>query len=398
MHNRQQLVYDIFDESITEDELKIHDQITGTKTFGQSGGITAELEVKDPNFYDQLLRYKSLGLADAFINGGIKTENLSALTAVMVKNRLKEAVKSSPWLMAKVFLAEIQNRPFNVRRAKKNTEHYNFSNDFYSHWLDPTMTYTSGIAPDENPDASLEEMQFHKHDLICRKLDLQPGDRLLDVGCGWGAMLRHAAKHYGVRATGITISTEQRKLALHMNEEQGLARNIEIELEDYRTFNPSQKFDKFVSIEMFEAVGKGGITPYMNMLPRVLKPEGLGLIQTITTLNGKRSDPFIERDIFPGGYLYKCFEIIKALEKRGYRCIDFEDFKQHYAKTLHCWDNNLTAAEADILTLGGKYTEQELRKWHMYLCYCKAGLKHGEPGLHQFLITANKAYQKPMSF
>ncbi len=398
MNRSQELVYEIFDTSITEDELVINDDSTGSQSFGTSGGISAQLNVHSTDFYRQLLFYKSLGLADAFIKGDVDSEEISNVTAVIVKNRLEQAVKSNWRLVANLAWNDVKNRPISLGRAKKNTQHYNLGNDFYKLWLDPTMTYTCGIAPDDNQEATLEEMQYYKHDRICQKLDLQPGDRLLDVGCGWGAMLRHAVKHYGVKAVGITLSAEQQALALEMNQEQGLSENIDIQLQDYREFTPEQKFDKFVSIGMFEAVGKNQINSFTNMIPQVLKQDGLGLIHTLTTNNGKRSDPFLERDIFPGGYLWKCFEILEALTKRGYRCLHFEDFKTHYANTLNYWDNNLTDREQDVLDLGGKFNYEMIRRYHIYLRYCEAGLRHGEPSLNQFLISANPTHQQSVHF
>jgi len=288
--------------------------------------------------------------------------------------------------------------------------HYDMGNDFYQLWLDPRMVYS--CAHFETEQMPLAQAQEAKLDLICRKLRLEPGEMLLDIGCGWGALLRWAVERYGVRGFGITLSQEQFDYNQRKIAECGLGDSLQVQLMDYRNLPQTPTFDKIVSVGMVEHVGRRNLPIYFQSILRSLKPGGLFLnhgITASTEWNGSSlGERFINRYIFPHGELLQISTLLEAAEAAGWEVVDVDAWRLHYAKTLRCWEANLqnAAAEAERLlseamlkrALGdGRSGEtptsvpqdrprRYLQLWRAYLLGSALGFENNQMGLYQTLL------------
>lgn len=285
------------------------------------------------------------------------------------------------------------------RDAAAVTHHYDVGNDFYRLVLGPSMTYSCArfVAEDDdgrggaNGTVSLEDAQRAKHDLICRKLGLteQPGMRLLDVGCGWGAMAMHAASTYDARVVGITISNAQADLARKRIVDAGLSANIEIRLADYRELR-GEEFDAISSIGMFEHVGAKRTAEYFDILRALLRPEGRLLNHAISSAGGStmRGRSFVGRYVFPDGELLDVGEVVLAMERAGFEVRDIEALREHYELTLRRWVANLEGGWDQAISLVG---EGRARVWRLYMAASALGFEDGGLGIHQVLGVAPEA-------
>jgi cyclopropane-fatty-acyl-phospholipid synthase len=288
------------------------------------------------------------------------------------------------------------------------SHHYDVSNDFYAMVIGPSLTYSCAVF--ESPDDSLEQAQANKHDLICRKLGLSPGMRLLDVGCGWGSMLIHAASHYGVRGVGVTISAEQEELARKRVAEAGLGELVEIRLQDYRDIVDGP-FDAISSVGMFEHVGRTRMESYMRRLYALLRPGGrllnhaisrpghpqpdsmrghtvaMGrrlLTATGSRLGSKIDSPFMQRYVFPDGELHEVGVVVSMLQDVGFEVRHVESIREHYAKTLRNWVANLEANWDDAVAEVG---EGRARVWRLYMAASAVGFERNNIQVHQVLAV-----------
>lgn len=269
------------------------------------------------------------------------------------------------------------------RDAAAIAHHYDVSDDFYRLTLGPSMTYS--CARFHNPDDTLEEAQANKHDLVCRKLGLRPGMRLLDVGCGWGAMLAHAASNYGVTAVGVTLSRRQHERARDNLAEAGLAGSVEVRLQDYRQLG-SEQFDAVSSIGMFEHVGHAHADEYFAALARVLRPGGRLLNHAISSPGGARFDrrSFVARYIFPDGELPDLADTVASAQRSGLEVRDVESLREHYPLTLRRWLENLERQWDEAVGLVGPVWT---RAWHVHMRGSVVGFDLGELSLHQVLAV-----------
>lgn len=268
--------------------------------------------------------------------------------------------------------------------------HYDVSNDFYRLFLDPDMVYTCAYFKDWSND--LATAQKDKLDMICRKLRLQPGDRLLDIGCGWGALICHAAEHYGVTALGVTLAEEQLKLAEERIAERALSGKVSVRLVDYRDL-PDGEFDKISSIGMFEAVGLDNYDDYFNSVRRLLRPRGIYLHHAITRRGKKDMKSFrrkraeykaLVRYIFPGGEVDHIGWTLTNLEAHGFEVHDVEGWREHYARTTRLWaDNLMNVKDAAIAEVG----EEKYRLWLAYLAGVSLGFQRGTINIFQTVAT-----------
>jgi len=274
--------------------------------------------------------------------------------------------------------------------------HYDVSDDFYALWLDPRRVYSCGYFRDAG--MTLAQAQEAKLDHICRKLMLQPGDRYLDIGSGWGALLLWAAEHYGVDATGITLSKNQHAFVTRLIEEKGLSGRVRVELRDYRLLEEDKPFDKISSVGMFEHVGSANMGAYFRKIHALLKPGGLAMNHGITSgqLNyaqlGAGLGDFIEKYIFPGGELLHVSHVLKDMAVAGLEMVDTENLRPHYARTLWAWSDALEARleEAQhVLEATGRVEDASkiLRAYRLYLAGCAMSFEHGWTSLHQILAT-----------
>ncbi|MET3963352.1 cyclopropane-fatty-acyl-phospholipid synthase [Marmoricola sp. OAE513] len=273
------------------------------------------------------------------------------------------------------------------RDAEAIHHHYDVSNRFYEMVLGPSMTYTCACFPTE--DSTLEEAQFHKYDLVAQKLDLQPGQRLLDVGCGWGGMVRHAVKHYGVTALGVTLSAEQAFWAQQKIKEEGLEDRAEVRHLDYRDVTEND-FDAISSIGLTEHIGVDNYPAYFAFLRDRLKPQGRLLNHSITRADNKKTSTgaFIDRYVFPDGELTGSGRMITEIQDAGLEVHHEENLRMHYAKTLAGWNAYLVENWDECVAEVG---EETARVWGLYIAGSRMGFETNEIQLHQVLATKTDA-------
>jgi cyclopropane-fatty-acyl-phospholipid synthase len=269
-----------------------------------------------------------------------------------------------------------------ARDAEAISHHYDVSNTFYEWVLGPSMTYTCACYPTD--DSTLEEAQEHKYDLVARKLNLQPGMRLLDVGCGWGGMVRHAAKHYGVKALGVTLSRQQAEWAAKAIAEDGLSDVAEVRYSDYRDVR-EREFDAVSSIGLTEHIGAKNLGAYFSFLRSKLRPQGRLLNHCITrptTTERVHIRGFIDRYVFPDGELEGAGRIISAMQDNGFEVRHEENLREHYARTLHGWCDNLNDNwDAAVREVGLGRT----KVWGLYMAGSRLGFERRTIELHQVL-------------
>ena len=285
-------------------------------------------------------------------------------------------------------IAHISGQKHSVSRDKQAIQHhYDVSNEFYQLWLDESMVYSCAYFADA--DESIDSAQSRKLDYICRKLRLQPGERLLDIGCGWGALIMHAAQHYGVDALGITLSEKQFSLAKERIAAAGLADRCRVQLLDYRNVDESQPFDKLVSIGMVEHVGRENLGIYFEKAYRLLKPGGVFLNHGITLLSApfesmyEAKDSFIQQYVFPDGDSQPIAYVLDLAAKANFECRDLESLREHYALTLKKWLERYEAHEQDILDMLGPIG---YRLWRIYLAGARWVFESGYNSIHQALL------------
>ncbi len=261
--------------------------------------------------------------------------------------------------------------------------HYDLSNEFYELFLGPSMTYSCARFTD--PTRTLEEAQAAKYELVCRKLDLRPGVRFLDVGCGWGGMVMHAARHHGVDAVGVTISQQQFDYARTRVADAGLGGQVEVRLQDYRELG-GERFDAISSIGMAEHVGRRNLTAYLGVLAGLLRPTGRLLNHAISTPNGASFDrkAFIARYVFPDGELPDVAEVVTGMQAHGLDVRDVEALREHYAITLRRWSANLEARWDEACRLVGT---RRARVWRLYLAGSAVSFDIADVGIHQVLAV-----------
>jgi cyclopropane-fatty-acyl-phospholipid synthase len=272
--------------------------------------------------------------------------------------------------------------------ARQVQFHYDVSDDFYALWLDPRRVYSCAYWRD--PGMDLAKAQEAKLDHICRKLMLKPGERFLDIGAGWGALLLWAAEHYGVQATGITLSKNQHAHVSRLVRERGLGGRVTMELLDYRALPEDKPWDKLASVGMFEHVGRANLPTYFVKLRRLLAPGGLLMNHGITA-GGTRNDQlgagmgeFMERYIFPGGELHHVSHVLHVMSDAGLEAVDLENLRPHYARTLWAWSDGLEARLAHAREVAG---EQVLRAYRLYLAGSAMAFEQGWISLHQVLAA-----------
>lgn len=366
----------------------------GQQTLGFGDGDIhfepAELIIHDSSTWKDLLTGGSIGAAESYVAGDWSTPDLVALLRFFTRNvdRMNEFEDRFSWI-TKPALKGLHwlNRNTKEGSRKNISAHYDLGNDLFETFLDPTMMYSSAVYP--AADATLEDAAVHKLDTICRKLDLQPGDRVMEIGTGWGGFAVHAAKHFGCHVTTTTISSEQLELAKARVKAEGLEDRITLLFDDYRDLEG--QFDKLVSIEMIEAVGPQFLDSYFNQISRLLKPDGLALIQAINMPEQRYSRAlknvdFIQRFIFPGSFI-PSFGAILGSVRTGSDLVmtHAEDIGFHYARTLHDWCERFMANREKLENLG--YDEAFRRLWHFYFAYCEAGFSERAIGVSQIVFA-----------
>ena len=378
---------------IADGQVAVIDETGQQQVFGETSVAfprRVTLRVEDPRFYPSMLQ-GIVGAAEAYMAGHWSCDDLALLVRILVHNDgargafdgfLVKVSEPARWLLERL-------RRGNSRSGSRRSieAHYDLGNDFFQAFLDPTLTYSAGIF--ERPDASMEEASLAKYDRLCRKLDLRPGDHVLEIGTGWGGFALHAAGKYGCRVTTTTISQSQHALACERIAEAGLADRVTLLLEDYRDLRG--QYDKLVSIEMIEAVGHEFFDTYFQVCSDRLAPDGLMALQAIAIgdreyARAKRTVDFVRKHIFPSGSLPSVQVMIDCIARTGdMRIVHLEDITSHYGETLRRWRQRFIANREVIRELG--YSESFLRMWEFYLAYCEGGFDAGRSASVQLLLS-----------
>ncbi len=354
---------------------------------GGQVGPTADIKINSWKLVPRLLLSGDMGLAESFLSGEWETSNLTQLILLgdINERALGNAVTPSKFINLIEKLRH-QRRDNSKRGSRRNiAAHYDLGNEFYSHWLDNSMSYSSALFTDFGEE--LEVGQNRKYQRLAKALKLEEGDQVLEIGCGWGGFAEIAAKEYKCNVVGITLSNEQAKFAQRRMQENQLSNLVDIRIEDYRDVQGS--FDKIVSIEMLEAVGEEHWRNYFETIKTRLKPGGLAGIQSITIANEffetyKRRPDFIQKYIFPGGILPSEDKLNNAVSSAGLKILDDYYFGKSYAETLRRWQSTFEQKWDDIKNLG--FDEKFQKMWRYYLSYCEAGFESGHINVGQFLI------------
>ncbi len=330
--------------------------------------------------------FAALGLKDHLDT--IRLSAFDRLRALFGAVRLTASDKAAPGSGSA--RQALQGRAVKAHSKLENSDaiqfHYDVSNEFYALWLDQAMVYSCAYF--EQPDVGLEQAQQAKLDHVCRKLRLQQGDRLLDIGCGWGALVIHAATHYGVHAHGVTLSQRQLELARQRISQAGLADRVTVELRDYRDLQGDSVYDKVASVGMFEHVGLKNLPVYFSTVHRLLKPAGLflnhGITHDVEGWNRTSSTEFINRYVFPDGQLDTVSNIQRGMERARFEIADVEALRPHYALTLRHWVARLEAHHEQALQY---VSESTFRVWRLYMAACALEFESGEIGVYQVLAS-----------
>ncbi len=357
--------------------------------------LEAVLEVHDPRFWERAAWGGSIGAGEAFCEGLWSSPDLTALARVFARNLTAlDRIDGRFGRLVKPLRRGLHRLRNNSRSGSRRNiaAHYDTGNEFFSTFLDPTLTYSCAIFPEEH--STLEEAQRHKLDTICRRLELASGDRLVEIGTGWGALAVHAARHYGCRVTTTTISNRQLEYSRAMVRREGLDDWVDVVQLDYRDLPEAAlgPFDKLVSIEMIEAVGHRYLPAYFETIARLLAPGGRALIQAITIPDDRyelyrREVDFIQHAIFPGALLPSVRRMRDCIARTGaLTLLHLHDISRHYATTLHAWRDRFLDRESEIATLGLDAFER--RKWRYYFDYCAGGFLERTIGDVQLLLEA----------
>ncbi len=355
-----------------------------------ASGVRARIVVEDRAAYRAFAFGGSIGGAEAYMLGQWTTPNLVDVVRLMSINIdfLNDLDDNRAWTQRLADKAAHWLNRNTEKQARENiSRHYDLSNEFFGLFLDPRMMYSSAIYPRQ--DADLDEAAVHKLDVICRKLDLQPQDHLLEIGTGWGGLAIHAAQNFGCRVTTTTISREQYEAACERVREEGLEDRIEVLFEDYR--NLTGRYDKLVSIEMIEAVGHAYYRQYFSGCASLLKDDGLMLLQAITVPDqrfeyAQRSVDFIQRYIFPGGSLPSHEVILSTVKQHtDMLMVGMQEIGEDYARTLQDWRERFQAKLDQVRELG--FDDTFIRMWNYYLCYCQGGFEERIIGTSQILFA-----------
>ncbi|WP_409277744.1 C17 cyclopropane fatty acid synthase CfaB [Pseudomonas defluvii] len=338
--------------------------------------------VKDPQLMSQLNCPSLDDLGSAFVEGRLELEG-----------NIGEVIQVCDELTQALLLDDDGPQPQRVAHDKTTdaadiSYHYDLSNDFYQLWLDQEMVYSCAYF--KTGSETLEQAQQDKLEHLCRKLRLQRGEYLLDVGCGWGGLARFAAREFGARVMGITLSKEQLKLGRERVKAEGLEQQVDLKILDYRDLPQDGRFDKVVSVGMFEHVGHANLALYCQRLFGAVREGGLVMNHGITAKHidgrpvGRGAGEFIDRYVFPHGELPHLSMISAYISDAGLEVVDVESLRLHYARTLHFWSDRL---EAKLDEAGRLVPERALRIWRLYLAGCSYAFAKGWINLHQILAV-----------
>ncbi|EFP98587.1 SAM-dependent methyltransferase [Vibrio caribbeanicus] len=355
-------------------------------------GLEATIEIKHPGFYSRLLKGGSIAAGEAYMDGWWESPNLTALMELMARNMAAlDSIESRSGILSRYSnrFTHWLKRNTLVNSARNIQAHYDLSNALYQTFLDDRMLYSSGIF--ENSDDTLEQAQINKMERLCQQLKLTSNDRVIEIGTGWGAMAVYMAENYGCHVTTTTISEEQHQHTEELIKKKGLEGRITLLKQDYRLLKG--EFDKLVSIEMIEAVGKQFLTSYVEKCQSLLKSGGLMAIQAITIADQRyeyysNNVDFIQKYIFPGGFLPSITALTQTATNHSDLVLrDLYDIGQDYADTLRQWYLRFNHALETVESIG--FDERFTRMWNYYFCYCEGGFRA------RTISTVHMTFQRP---
>lgn len=352
--------------------------------------LQATVTIDDPAFYRKVAAQGSVGAGESYIHGDWQCDDLVALVRLLVRNRdLLDGMEGGPARAAGWLLRGWNRLRRNSREGSRRNiaAHYDLGNDFFALFLSPDLMYSSALfVADDEP---LEAASRRKLERICQQLQLQPGDRVVEIGSGWGGFALHAAQHHGCHVTTTTLSAEQHALASQRVRDAGLQDRVTVLMQDYRDLQG--QFDKLVSIEMIEAIGAEYLDTYMATLQRLLAPDGLALLQAITIEDhryeqARRSVDYIKRFVFPGSFIPSLTAILSAKTRASdLQLLAQHDFGASYALTLHAWRQRFLAQLPAVRAQG--FDDRFCRLWEFYLAYCEGGFLERSIGVSHLLLA-----------
>ena len=365
--------------------LEIQNHDSKIYKFGnESEQLRAKIKINKPGLTLQIIKSGSVGLAEAYMRNEFETDNLTNLIEITAKN-IKIVYKFSGIfdisMINKLKSIFIKN---NKSRSKKNiSKHYDLGNDFFSLWLDPSLTYSSAIFEKQKDD--LFSAQLNKYKKLTELIKPNVGNKILEIGCGWGGFAEYVGKNYDVKLDCITISKEQFEFSKKRIFEKGLNEKVNIFLKDYR--DVKDKYDSIASIEMIEAVGQNYLVNYFKSIKKNLSENGRAAIQAITIDDSlfdryKTKEDFIQKYIFPGGFLPSKRKLYDLSSSNGLEIKKYESYGSHYSNTLKIWRDEFLKKWEEISKHG--FDNKFKRMWHFYLSYCEAGFKSKNIDLIQF--------------
>ena len=360
--------------------------------FGNGESPMASLHLLNWNVCSAALKSGDIGFAESYIAGDWTTPHLTELLRVLIVNRKEvEDVIYGTWLGRFAYrIKHLLNRNTKANSQKNIHAHYDLGNAFYELWLDGTMNYSSAIF--ETPETSMKDAQHAKVRRALRMAQVKPGDRVLEIGCGWGALAEKTTTEFDASIVGVTLSTEQLEWANARMQREGVAERADLRLQDYRDIGKTtadSPFDAICSIEMVEAVGREYWPEYFQTVARLLKPGGHACIQSIVIADELfdryvASTDFIQQYIFPGGCLPCPREFRAQAAAAGLELVDEFSFGQDYARTLQLWREDLVAKESHVMRLG--FDKRFIRIWEFYLCYCEAAFTQANTDVVQYTL------------
>jgi len=369
-----------------------------TNKYGE-GEKKFTLKIKEPRAVTRIMTQGSLGFGEEYMRGAIDVDGDLQALIKLGNSKAYRSLRIPIVGKIKIIYAFMAARD-TVRNARKNIQqHYDIGNDFYKLWLDPSLTYSCAYF--KRPSDTLEQAQQNKYAYLCRKLRLKIGERLVDIGCGWGGIMFYAAKKYGVECVGYTLSENQYEYVVERITKEKMQGQVKIHLKDYR--EAEGQFDKFVSIGMFEHVGKAFYPAFFATVKRLLKPEGLGVLHHIGTTADRPTDPWVTKYIFPGGWLPTLSVVCAQMNKHDLVFYDIEDLRPHYARTLDSWIKNFESRIGDIKkALRGAINDEQgvtefIRMWRLYLNGSSVSFKYGSNRLYQITFSNGPNNSLPLT-
>jgi len=373
-------------KKISHGSLSLIDTRGKSHFFGDNKNLLrAKIKINDPSFCLKILKKGSAGLGESYMKGDFETEDLTSLIELSARN-INTTYKFSGFFEFSLLKNLIKENKNTIAKSKKNISlHYDLGNDFFSTWLDKSLTYSCGIF--NSSKETLEQAQINKYNKLINMVQPRKGDRVLEIGCGWGGFAEHLAKNYDIKLDCITISKKQYLFTKERIRREKLNHRVNVKMMDYRDLK--NKYDVIVSIEMIEAVGEKYLDKYFNIIKENLSSGGRGAIQAIVIKNElynryRTKEDFIQKYIFPGGFLPSIESLNKLSSKSGLKIDEYHSYGSHYSNTLQKWRESFLNSW-DVISKQG-FNLSFKKMWDFYFSYCDAGFKSKNIDLVQFSL------------